>query len=196
MIQTAETLSKHQIIELLAKDKFIKDCVYNITRGNYLKEDLFQELMLHLCEQSEDKIKHLHQNQILNFHCLKYLTNQYKSQDSEWFRQETRFKIRHKKIGDFAHYSDGVLLTEDEINKKPTIKQDLEMLCPTIRHYIQNSLHWYDRLLFLKYVDEGKSIREISKEIGIPANTIWYTINKAKNEIRQFIRDNKLKDKI
>ena len=49
---------------------------------------------------------------------------------------------------------------------------------------VVKSLNWFDRNLFTLYISSGLSIRKLSKATGIGTTTIYTTLKKVKNEVR------------
>lgn len=49
-------------------------------------------------------------------------------------------------------------------------------------------LHWYDKLLFQTYVDEGHSISSLSRATGIPRTSISLTINRVRKYLQKELR--------
>ncbi len=49
-------------------------------------------------------------------------------------------------------------------------------------------LHWYDRLLFQTYVDEGHTISSLSRATGIPRTSISLTINRVRKYLQKELK--------
>ena len=47
------------------------------------------------------------------------------------------------------------------------------------------SWHWADKLLFEIYLNEGKSMRKLAEDTGISVTTIFWTIKKCKQRLRE-----------
>ena len=47
-----------------------------------------------------------------------------------------------------------------------------------------DGLHWYDKMLFQTYVDEGHSISSLSRVTGIPRTSISLTINRVRKYLQ------------
>lgn len=56
-------------------------------------------------------------------------------------------------------------------------------------------MHWYDRQLFLLYVNSGKSMRRIASETGISLTSINNTIQNVKRTIQEEHEDRYKKTK-
>jgi len=54
---------------------------------------------------------------------------------------------------------------------------------------VVKDLHWYDELLFKLYRDTGKSMRTLSKETGISTSSIFTTLKKCKDAIREEVSE-------
>jgi DNA-directed RNA polymerase specialized sigma24 family protein len=46
-------------------------------------------------------------------------------------------------------------------------------------------LHWYDKMLFQTFVDEGHSISSLSRATGIPRTSISLTINRVRKYLKK-----------
>lgn len=58
-------------------------------------------------------------------------------------------------------------------------------------HELMNEWHWYDRMLFIVWIESGKSIRQFSMDVNIGFMSVYQTIRKCKNLIKQWQRENK-----
>jgi len=54
---------------------------------------------------------------------------------------------------------------------------------------VVKDLHWYDELLYKLYRDTGKSMRTLSKETGISTSSIFTTLKKCKDAIREEVSE-------
>jgi len=57
-------------------------------------------------------------------------------------------------------------------------------------HALMDTWPWYDRMLFTVWVNSGKTIRCFSRDIGIGFMSVYQTIRKCKNNIKQWQKEN------
>lgn len=72
----------------------------------------------------------------------------------------------------------------DMVNAEVFIEKPYHDLIDAI-HQTLNKMHWYDRQLFMLYVNSGKSMRKISAETGISLTSINNTIQNVKRTIKE-----------
>lgn len=149
-----------QIITNTSQDKDVKQICKKI--GGNLSDDLFQELMIILLEYDKQKLVDIYNKGYYKWFIVKTLTNQFNSNSSP-FNKKYRPKDIDYIVTDNYDYSIDVSI--DKINKE------------------LDKLEWYNRELFKAYLEYG-SYRKLSKQTGIPFNSISRTINYVKNYIR------------
>lgn len=154
-------------------------------RRNVNSEDLFQTVFLFLSEMEERKIIELNSRGELFYFVLKVATNQFNTNNSLFYRQYLKSPVKE-------------FLPELEQGDEPeiTIKEKLKPMLPYINVYMKDNLHWYDKLIFEKYIQPGATYRSIAKEIGIPFSSIRDTIKKVSKLINDHIQKNNLYDRI
>jgi DNA-directed RNA polymerase specialized sigma24 family protein len=67
-----------------------------------------------------------------------------------------------------------------------------EMLLKIVNEGL-DELHWFERKLFETYHNEGHSIQSLHEATKISRNTIWVSLNKTKNYLKQKAKDNDLR---
>lgn len=78
-------MTKYEIIEELAREKFIEQSLSNISKGTFKNtEDLAQDLYLKLLEKEDDKIVSLYENNQLKFFIVKMITTNLFSPRSDY----------------------------------------------------------------------------------------------------------------
>lgn len=166
-----------EIINQIANSREYKDLCRNITKGNPLHEDLFQELILTLCEKDPAKIEDLHGKGELKWFIIKILQNQYKSTSSKFYKQNIQFSQRSSELNDEPEKDN----QEDELND---IIQVVE--AEAKKETFEKSSEWYENKLFRSYLKET-SLRKLERKTDISRNAIT-------NTILQYV--GKLKDKV
>ena len=115
--------------------------------------------------------------------------------------QEAYIKVYGKDINEAYFYYTLRSLTMD-LHSKKVIKveltQDIEYSLKEdesndiaeerAQPYIEfiNTWHWYDKMLFMTYVNNKISMRKLSRETGIAFMSVYYTIKKCKLRLKEW----------
>lgn len=144
-----------------------------------LQSDLRQEMFLVICELSQEKIMDLHKNGFLKFFLVRTMLNMIKSDRSTFYNQFRKFTT-------FCEYEDNkVDELEDQIEDGSIFEAVTEKVLESI-----NQLHWYEKELFMEYVNNGRSIIKLSKDTQIPYRSVIKTINKVKVLLKTKLKKN------
>jgi len=85
-------MNKQEIVEKLAKDKFIENIVFNnIIKSPYF-EDLCQDLYIDLLSKKDDLIVKLYNNDSLEYFIRKMITNNIFSKNSPYYKKYKEFR--------------------------------------------------------------------------------------------------------
>lgn len=68
---------------------------------------------------------------------------------------------------------------EYDLSQDRQIERDLDLI-----YNEMNNWHWYDKKLALLHLEQGMSMREISRETGISLSSIFHTIKICKKRLR------------
>lgn len=79
-----------------------------------------------------------------------------------------------------------IIKVEVEENTKTTLEDIDFKSIKNIYNFI-NTFKWYDRMLFLLYIDNDYSIRDIAAKTGIGFMSIYNTIKNCKIKIRKWV---------
>jgi predicted DNA-binding protein YlxM (UPF0122 family) len=66
---------------------------------------------------------------------------------------------------------------------------EFEELIRKTKHLLETEVHWFDSKLLQTYVDEDHSIASLHKVTGISKSSIWTSLNKSKQYIRENINN-------
>jgi hypothetical protein len=163
-----------EIINKIAAGREYKDICRNIAKGNQLYEDLFQELIIILCEYDPVKLEDIYDRGQIKWFIIKILTNQYKSKHSPF----------HKK---FRAFSERTTISDIDFPEDPTDNnEDLLNIVDTAieRHLFTDQNDWYETNLFKSYIEVG-SLRKLSQKTGISRSAISYSVDGFKNTIKK-----------
>ncbi len=70
--------------------------------------------------------------------------------------------------------------------------ESTEKLLEIVDKALREELHWFDSRLFETYLYDEHSIQSLHEATRISRNTIWVSLNKTKNYIKQKAKDNGL----
>lgn len=78
---------KNEIIAKLAKERVVEGIISNITKdsGDDTLKDLSQMIYVWLLEENEEKIRHMHENNQLNYYIARLATNNLHSKNSRYY---------------------------------------------------------------------------------------------------------------
>jgi len=190
MILTATTVN--QIITQLASCSKLKQAARNNLKFNAsLYEDLLQELYIFLLKQKEELIINLYHKEQLFFYCLNFFKLQTRSNTSPFIWKNCRQSNAEVEL---PYFFSEVLPDnsekdfEEEIEQEQLSKINSTRALSAATTYIQNNLHWYDKMLFSEYVYTSATTRSIATRIDIPLTSVHNTLNKVSEEINQYLR--------
>lgn len=172
-------LQKHKMIITLTTiakrhDEWIAIARYCGAPG-HLAEDLVQDLYikLHSIQEREGDLQRLEYRDDLNtayiFMALRNLVvSHYRKQDK-----------RTSYIDDLEGFEPGF---DEEPNHK--FEEVFEELIGKVSRLLED-MHWYDAKVMQVYVDEGHSIRSMSRATGISEKSIFNTLKNVKTTIKE-----------
>jgi len=73
--------------------------------------------------------------------------------------------------------------------KEDTYNEDLNEFIKPYMDFI-NTWDWYDRKMYLIYINNNVSMRKMAKESGIPLMNIFQTIQRCKLKLKQWQKEN------
>lgn len=156
------------IIEKLYNDKDINGAILKMQPAE-LQSELKQEMFLVLCELNEDRLIEMYSNGTIKYFLIRTMLNMIKSDRSAFYN---KFRKQYDEI------------TFD-------IKDEEEQYVPykKIVMYI-SELHWYEKELFIEYINYNKNAVKLSKETKIPYRSLIKTISKVKKILKKKIKQN------
>lgn len=161
-------MNKPQIITALFNGKNFCDCISKI-KPEHLQEDLKQEVILVICELSEEKIQGLHLRKELEFYTVRVILNMIKNPKNQFAK---KFRNNHNELTNNE-------IADNIIDQERQLREDVEdMAIEEI-----DRLYWYDRGLIELYVQHG-NFRAIEKVTGIPYVSCYHNIKKSFKNIK------------
>lgn len=171
-------LTKNEIISDLFKSKDFNSCIAKM-KPTHLQDDLKSEVILILCESSDDKIQGLHASGGLKFYTVRIILNLIQSNTSPFYK---KFRSGHEELQQIEtasnqEYAGQVFSLSERADKEKS--EDLALL------EIEN-LYWYDKEIVKLYVKLG-NYRAIEAETGIPFESVYKTVIRSCKQIRNKI---------
>ena len=94
--------SKSEIIEELYNSKNFNDCI-NKMDPDYLRDDLKAEVILVVCEMSDERLYQMYESKSLTFFVVRIILNMIKSKTSGFYRKYRLTKIEIDSFYDNAN---------------------------------------------------------------------------------------------
>jgi hypothetical protein len=141
----------------------------------HLREDLKQEVILIICELSDEKLMQLHNDKALEFYTVRVLLNQIKSKTSPFAKKYRgySYELTHDIEDEFSD------IAKEEREGREMIE---DMAIEEI-----DKLYWYNKLLVNLYLKHG-NYRAIEQETRIPFSSCYKTIRRSLDEIRETVK--------
>lgn len=103
-------MTKQEIVDVLARERRVETMVENIAGrpiGGSLR-DLAQMVYLAILEYDEDKVIDLWTNGGMNFFIARIIINQYRSNNSAYYKTFIRYDLKSEQIENFREAGTGV----------------------------------------------------------------------------------------
>lgn len=193
-------MTRDQIIEKLFTGQNFRDAIAKM-EPTHLQEDLRMEVMLEVCEWSDDKVIDLHDRGKLGFYVAKVMLNmlinkyspfykKFRAVTTEWSDDRTETWDDEFKDGfDWSFEADarrrkfvaakGIPVQVADIQQREIKELREDRAISAI-----SKLHWYDQELVNLYLKLG-SYRAIEEETRIPWESAYKTIQKALKELKE-----------
>ena len=167
---------------------FVSEICKNVSKGNsYHAQEMTQIIYLSLLEMPEQKIMHLINNNQIKYYIVGMITNQLKSQTSDFYRKykrneqsEVEFESWHSSSYEFDYdrYEQMDIINQFLIEKNKE---------STFRMPNGNS---YEVELFEMYYKDNLSYGQMAIKTGIPKPSCFKTVSNLKNELKEYIQTN------
>lgn len=152
------------IIELMSKDKKIKDICYNVCEGKAIHKDVYQELFVRVCSQPSEKIEGIYSSGYL----YKWVVTVCSNLVIDHYRKNSRYTDLEIDIPDSEEYNHNIDVTVKRVEEE------------------FGKFDEYERNLFIEYLKAG-SYRKLEKRTGIFYSTICKTVTGMKKQIHEAI---------
>jgi len=160
----------------------ISNIALKVTKGNREDaQDLTQEVYLIMLEYDQSKLLQIVSNGHLLFWVTRIMLNQYQSS------KPSAFKKKHKPLAIDENAIVSVLKADD---LQEVIDEDVEYYRKlSLINVAMDDLHFYDKTLFRVYYESDHTIRSLAKVTGISTTSIFLTIKKVRNYIKDEVKN-------
>lgn len=165
----------HPLIHDVLQHQSYRKACYDLVRGTFEDgEDLYQEMLLALLEKGERKLSEVYNSGGHRWYVLGLIYRLFLGKGSLW---DQKYRDRMIRVEyDFERLE----VTADVYDYDKDIQE--QSITQKINEALQE-LHWYERNLFMVYV-ESKNMKRISTTTTIPYNSVRITINKVKHKLK------------
>ncbi len=161
-------MTREQIITQLYNSPDLNKVIEGI-QPEHLQNELRQEVMLVICELSEEKLLTLHENNQLKFYVWRTITNMAYSSTSRFY------KLFRKPLP----------IPQPEPTANTTDNQCTEIINRLIDS--KDTAEWFNGRILKLYAEHG-TMEAVAKEIGLPKNAIYRAIHTARKMVKQRIK--------
>lgn len=164
-------MTRDQIIADMYRNKDVADAIGKMEPEN-LRDDLRQEIFQVLCELPEERLLEMHREGWLKWFIVRTMLNMIKSDRSTFW-----YKFRRQFVE-----------VTDEMGREPEAPEDETRDQERVRDGMAG-LHWYESKLIEIYSTNGQNIAKISRDTGIPYRSLFKTIKRVKEKLKQEVRE-------
>lgn len=164
-------MTRDQIIADMYRNKDVADAIGKMEPEN-LRDDLRQEIFQVLCELPEERLLEMFREGWLKWFIVRTMLNMIKSDRSTFW-----YKFRRQ----FAEVT-------DEMGREPEAPENETRDQERVRDGMAG-LHWYESKLIEIYSTNGQNIAKISRDTGIPYRSLFKTIKRVKEKLKQEVRE-------
>lgn len=164
------------LVDHIYNEPFFKEYSKSLSHNNITQEEIFQEYLLKVCENPEKMIK-LYNDGSFKYYSVAIIRNLVYNKYStinKYHTNNTPEELESKCLKD----------TAADVCEYQEIEERTLKLFNDISSTVSKS-HWYDIEVYNMYFIQGMTYRGISKLTKIPHTSIFHTIKKMKNRIRE-----------
>lgn len=168
-------MTNNQLVEHTYKkhNVWLTQCAYNLTGSKLEAEELVQNLYLKLMEMTN--IQKIMYKQDVN---LFYLYKMLRSMHLNGIKKQTN----HLPIDDD-------LLNKPAEEYSYSADNEFERMIELTNECL-DEMYWFDAKLLRVYIEEDHSIQSLHNVTGISNSTIWTSLKKTKQNVRNYIKKN------
>lgn len=169
-------------INYISTSKNLQKAAKNITKGNDLWKDLFQEVFIIILDQPKEKMKKMYVAGEIDYYFIRTMINEYSNKNN-------KFNKKYRHINDEVKDVENLRIIEEEHDEEEISNKvyEIESKFKEAINY-RNSLRPIERILHEMYYGKEKtSIRKIATKTGIPTMTICNQLKKANDKIKNHL---------
>jgi predicted HAD superfamily phosphohydrolase len=156
---------RQQIITDLYNSRELKDVISKMN-PEHLREELLSEVMLVVCNLSEDRLFQMHNDGYLKFYVIRTILNMIKSNDSGF---HNKFRKIYEQVPNIVEVKSDYEIMEEKFEKAEEF---------------QENLPFYEKNLLKYYIQYNCKAKKLSNDTGIPVRSIYETISKIKRKAK------------
>lgn len=160
-------MTHSEIITSIANDKEIKKVAMIIAKGNDVGNDLFQEMLIILIDENQDKLAGIFKRHETKWYCTRIMNNMFKGKHTPFYKKHLSVNSNT----DMRVYMEDREVWPEIIN----IDRFNKILSEIDPH----------ELALIKTTTEYKSFNKLAREIGIPQRSLWDWVDKIKKQIKE-----------
>lgn len=159
-------MDRNLIIQELWQSKDVDDAIKKM-HPIEMQEDLKSELFLVVAELDENKLIELYKKNQLKFYMVRVMINMVRSSKSKFYKN-------------YRNYQEYIPIEIQENEQVDVTNIMLEHI---------EGLYWYNKTILHLYTFEfNKNAKELSRQTGIPYQSIIRSLNDTKRELKKKIR--------
>lgn len=173
-------MKKYNVIELIYKDyDAFLNFAFKLTGERHLAEDVIQDVFTQLLTSNNNHLVFLYTSGKAKSYINKIIAVRCLSKKSKFYKIHIEYSKNKVQIDDRT-----LEILYNQYNSKSISTSD--MFYNKIKKII-SIFDEYEKSLFLLYYESGLTFEELSIETGIPKISIYNTVRKVKNKIKDSI---------
>lgn len=161
---------------ILSSIERLRDVAHNIAGNSRDGDDALQELYVWLFEMDKEKLDKIYEGGGLLWYCIRTLSLMLNSKNSRYYY----------KYNKYYEFIDGNLSVNNITDMSYMTSTSTYKLLEEIDNIV-DELYWYDKELFKLYYYQGNTLHGLAEQTGISRTSIFNTIKRVKNYIKQRI---------
>jgi RNA polymerase sigma factor (sigma-70 family) len=168
-------MTNNQLVEHTYKkhNTWLLQCAYNLTNSKIEAEELVQNLYLKLMEMTNIQ-KIMYKQDINLFYLYKMLRSMH-------------LNAVKKQVSSLPLNDDVCNLAAESYSYE--LDSQFERMVELTNECL-DEMYWFDAKLLRVYIEEDHSIQSLHNATGISNSTIWTTLKKSKQNVRNYINKN------
>lgn len=158
-------MDRMRVIEQLYRSREVSEALSKMQPED-LREDLKQECFMVLLEMPDERFTQLQNDNALKFFFVRTMLNMIRSSSSGFYRKFRNYQEFNKDLEDIKD--------QETVNAYPLLE----------------TLHWYERDMFLIYIRMDNNVRRVADFTKIPYMSCYKTIDYVRKKLKKSIKKN------